>query len=408
MKNSSLLLFVIVLALNGCAQGKSQNDQKQKQKVGASCEGCEAIYESPKPFADLEYVTTLPDYNEPGSKLEVSGIVYKRDGKTPAKDVVIYVYHTNQKGRYATKGDEKGWGRRHGYLRGWMKTNKNGEYRFYTLRPASYPNSTNPQHIHVTIKEPGKNEYYIDDYEFADDPLIGKKDESRKAICGSGLLKVQYKNGVQVATRHIILGLNVQDYPTGKQDGNMKSGLAVGSNCPAFDPLHLSGADAGKKVCPMCKYGRGQGIMIWFNHANLDQMKTFVIKLENEMMARGEKNFRVFLMYMNPYYVKLKDEENILQGKIKKWCAEQKLVKVAMTWVPSPVDEETCGLYQLNPEAKNTVFIYKKRGITEKWVNIDYSNASLKEILKPFSNSNDRRVFFTKKLFTMMPYNRFK
>jgi protocatechuate 3,4-dioxygenase beta subunit len=104
----------------------------------------------------------------------------------------------------------------------------------------------------------------------------------------------------------------------------------------------------------------------------------------------------------------LKDEENILQGKIKKWCAEQKLVKVAMTWVPSPVDEETCGLYQLNPEAKNTVFIYKKRGITEKWVNIDYSNASLKEILKPFSNSNDRRVFFTKKLFTMMPYNRFK
>ena len=49
-------------------------------------------------------------------------------------------------------------GRRHGYIRGWMKTNEKGQYRFYTLKPASYPNSTAVKHIHPTIKEPGKNE----------------------------------------------------------------------------------------------------------------------------------------------------------------------------------------------------------------------------------------------------------
>lgn len=92
-------------------------------------------------------------------------------------------------------------------------------------------------------------------------------------------------------------------------------------------------------------------------------------------------------MYMNPQYQELnKEGENTLQKKIKDWCDEQQLNKVAITWVPSPVDEETSGLYKINPEAENTVFVYKKRKISEKWVNIDYSDASLKEIISVFNN----------------------
>ena len=37
-------------------------------KVGGNCEGCEAIYESPVPFAELNAIDTLPDFNESGSK----------------------------------------------------------------------------------------------------------------------------------------------------------------------------------------------------------------------------------------------------------------------------------------------------------------------------------------------------
>lgn len=289
MKNFILIFYVIVLALSGCAQGNSQN-KNSSQKVGGGCEGCMAIYESPVPFTALEHVITLPDYNKEGTKLEVSGIVYQNDGKTPAKDVVIYVYHTDQNGNYPTKGDEKGWAKRHGYLRGWMKTDKNGAYRFNTLKPAAYPGRKFPAHIHVTVKEPDKNEYWIDDFEFADDPLLFNGDASRKELGGNGILKTENKNGIQVATRDIILGLNVQDYPVAKAGSDLKSGLAIGSNCPAFDPLHLSGADVNKKACPMCKYGYGQGIMIWFNHANLERMNGFVKGLEKEMVARGEKN----------------------------------------------------------------------------------------------------------------------
>ena len=40
---------------------------------------------SHSPFEKLTNTGNLPDYNEKGPKLEISGIVYQRDGKTPAK-----------------------------------------------------------------------------------------------------------------------------------------------------------------------------------------------------------------------------------------------------------------------------------------------------------------------------------
>ncbi|MEP7144054.1 MAG: hypothetical protein ABI707_14325 [Ferruginibacter sp.] len=385
---SSILLFVFATSItfNSCSQTnvkKQENRINKNTIVGGGCEGCEAIYESPVPFEKLQPVDTLPDYYEAGPKIGISGIVYQSDGRTPAKDVVIYIYHTDQKGRYSTRGTETGWGKRHGHIRGWVKTDQNGYYEFYTLVPASYPNSNNPKHIHPVIKEAGKNEYYIDEFLFDDDPYLtpGKRNTINPRG-GDGILKTYTKNGILRATRDIILGLNVPGYPVAKKAG-IQSGLAVGSNCPAFEPLHLSGADKGKTACPMCKYGFGQGVMIWFNHANIDQMKRFAQQLENEMAHRGERNFRVFLIYMNPYFDRNDATgQKILQGKIQKWCEELGLIKVAMVWVPSPVDKKTCGIYNINPEAKNTVLVYKKRTIAARWVDINYDDNALQHIMK--------------------------
>lgn len=377
MKTLITILLVVVYT------GAFAQTASAKKSIGGACEGCEAIYENTIPFEKLSSVTTLPDYNEAGQKIEISGIVYQRDGRTPAKDVVIYVYHTDQTGVYPTKGNETGWAKRHGYIRGWVKPDKNGFYQFYTLKPMAYPNRKDPAHIHVTIKEPDKNEYWIDEYLFEDDPLLVSKPSKPRG--GNGVVKLlPPANGVSHATRHIILGWNVPDYPYAGLP-KISSGLEVGAPCPAFDPLHLSGADKGKKVCPMCKYGYGQGIMVWFNHANLDHMKEFVLALESEMKARGEKNLRVFLIYMNPFYKQSTDTESQIVGrKLKAWCEEQRLEKVAFTWIPSPVDPETAGVYKINPEAKNTVFVYKSRKVAAKWVNVEYDEKTLTDILGKF------------------------
>ncbi len=206
-----LLAASAVFSLSSCSQNNSKPSANkpvnQKEiKVGGRCEGCEAIYESPISFDKLNSVDTLPDFNESGPKIEISGIIYQQDGETPAADVVLYIYHTDQAGLYSKKGNETGWGKRHGYIRGWIKTNEHGQYKFYTLVPASYPNSTNPKHIHPVIKEPGKTEYWIDEFLFDDDPLLPDKERNgANPVGGNGVLKTSMKDGMLRATRNIIL-----------------------------------------------------------------------------------------------------------------------------------------------------------------------------------------------------------
>lgn len=211
MKKIFLVATVALISFTGCSQPANT---KNTVHVGGSCEGCEAIFESPVPFKKLKWVDTLPDFNEAGPKLVISGIIYKNDGKTPAPGVVLYIYHTDQTGTYSKRGNEMGWGLRHGYIRGWVKTNEKGEYRFYTLKPASYPNSNNSAHIHPTIKEPGFNEYYIDEYLFEGDKFLTEQDrKNQPKRGGNGIIRLQEKDGILYAKRDIILGMNIPAYP---------------------------------------------------------------------------------------------------------------------------------------------------------------------------------------------------
>ena len=202
-------ILVAFVLFSSCMN--SQNNQNKNTTIGGPCEGCEAIYE----YGDrqLKPVDTLPKFRELDYPLKISGTVYQSDGKTPAKDVILYVYHTNSNGKYPTHSDSNGWERRHGYLRGWIKTNERGYYEFYTSRPASYPNSSVPQHIHITVKEPGKNEYYVEDFYFKDDPHITPNILNRKRPRGgSGVIQLRKEGDLWVAERNIILGLNIPNY----------------------------------------------------------------------------------------------------------------------------------------------------------------------------------------------------
>ncbi|REG83619.1 dioxygenase family protein [Algoriphagus antarcticus] len=179
--------------------------------VGGPCEGCEAIFESGD--KKLSSIDTLPLFLENESKLKITGSVFQKDGETPAADVIIYIYHTNRKGVYQTKGDETGWAKRHGFIRGWVKTDAAGSYTFYTFRPGAYPSRDEPEHIHITVKEPGKTAYYLDEYVFADDPLLTKeKKRNSDNRSGSGIMNPVLENGMMTIHRDLILGLNIPDY----------------------------------------------------------------------------------------------------------------------------------------------------------------------------------------------------
>ncbi|MFI5154302.1 MAG: hypothetical protein ACHQET_13265 [Chitinophagales bacterium] len=221
MKNTSWTIIVLILSLEAaCSQQSPSKNPSQSvpRQVGGGCDGCEAIYSHAIPFDRLSWVDTLPDYHEAGPKMVISGRIYHSDGKTLAVGVILYVYHTDQTGHYTPKPDQTGAARRHGYIRGWMKTNEKGEYKFYTLKPAAYPGHQIPAHIHPIIKEPEMNEYYIDEFLFNDDPFLTSEERKRQeGRGGSGIISLENKGGLLVGHRDIYLGRKIPDYPTVKQ-----------------------------------------------------------------------------------------------------------------------------------------------------------------------------------------------
>ena len=200
------LVLAVVLG-TACAEEATP----PSQLVGGGCDGCELMFEG-MPRA-LDWRTAIAGNGEAGEPLEMRGVIYRSDGKTPAAGVILYVYHTDAKGYYSPAPGQTQ-GRRHGHLRGWMKTDRMGRYEFRTLRPAPYPSRDIPAHIHPVVKEPGKNEYYLDEYVFADDPLLTPEKRGKlENRGGSGIVKVsRNKNGVWVGRRDIILGRNIPHY----------------------------------------------------------------------------------------------------------------------------------------------------------------------------------------------------
>ncbi|GAB3516372.1 hypothetical protein [Emticicia fontis] len=155
------------------------------------------------------------------------------------------------------------------------------------------------------------------------------------------------------------------------------SGLAVGADAPAFDPYHVSGRDKGTKTCPMCKYGaKTDGLMVWINDdlKNYERMLSF---LEAQYLTRNANNWKTFIVFMNPKH----ENESLLKQKLSEYTKKLDLKNVAFTFISSPTDAETAGVYEINPKVKSTIFAYKRRVITKKIVNFDTDNENFSSLL---------------------------
>ncbi len=185
----------------------------QSKQVGGPCQDCEALLDYKMLNISPNSIDTLSGFHENDPKIKITGTVFQKDGKTPASNVILYVYHVDRNGIYQPSDNPTGWEKRHGQHRGWLKTNKNGEYTFYTFRPAPYPEVQEPEHIHIYIKEPNTIPYYIDSYLFESDPTLTEdKKQSLKNRGGSGIVRLEMKNAIWTANRDLILGLNIPNY----------------------------------------------------------------------------------------------------------------------------------------------------------------------------------------------------
>jgi len=368
----TMVLLASLSILSNC-NGQIKTDKKQieiktdKAKlVGGGCDGCELMYVGMP--TNIKSIDTSAGWTEKGQKLLITGTVYKLGGKIPAPNVIIYYWQTDNNGYYSPKNGMDERAKRHGHIRGWVKSDENGKYSIYTIRPAPYPNEDMPVHIHTSIKEPNiSEEYYIDEFVFDDDILLtGKKRKNLENRGGSGILRVLIDKDKQVAEHNIILGLNIPNYPE-KNHSKLNSGLEVGEDQPSFTPFHAFGPDKGTKTCPVCKYGRFHGIVYFVgNNPNWVNIKNWLSFLELESVNRS-KYLKVYFVYGNE-----KDyNKEKRQMELENLGNELNLKNTALTFVPSFSEKESeVNLNQINAEVENTFIIYRNRAIIDKFVNL--------------------------------------
>ena len=204
------IIQTIVLSLFSAILFSAENTNNI---VGGGCDGCELMYINMP--AQISSISQSPAWESKAQKLLITGKILQLDGKTPAKNIIVYYWQTDDKGIYPNHDllDKKA--KRHGYIRGWVQSDEQGNYAIYTIKPQAYPNRDSPAHIHLSIKEPNiKDEYYVDQLVFDDDKFITsdlRKNQEKRG--GSGILRTSKKDGLISATHTIILGLNIPNYP---------------------------------------------------------------------------------------------------------------------------------------------------------------------------------------------------
>jgi protocatechuate 3,4-dioxygenase beta subunit len=106
--------------------------------------------------------------SEPGDRLEVSGVVYASDGRTPVARASVYVYQTDARGYYRP---DDAMGNRDPRLKVLLRTDAQGRYGYRTVRPGSYPGTRVPRHIHYEVAADGHGTR-IFEIVFDDDPFV--------------------------------------------------------------------------------------------------------------------------------------------------------------------------------------------------------------------------------------------
>lgn len=181
------------------------------------CLECLGAYEGmPKAFSAR---ARLVPAGYPGTPLTVTGRVLA-DGGTPRAGVIVYAFQTDSTGRYPVPDPPRSqFSQSHGRLRAWVRTDSQGRYTFDTIEPGTYPDRSEPRHIHMVVIEPGCAAYFIEDIHFAGDPLLASIDAAHRedvlsGVGGSGVVTPMPGTAGAAATavRDIRLGEKFRNY----------------------------------------------------------------------------------------------------------------------------------------------------------------------------------------------------
>lgn len=155
----------------------------------------------------LSATDSIPDFESKQQPLKITGTIYKSDGVTPAEGIILYIEQADEDGDFDLREEND---KRYAHHRGWIKTDANGHYTFYTFVPGNDRRYNQLSQLFPAIKEPSKPAYDLESFYFDSDPMLTKL--CRKKIAKKGdptrILKPTKKDNLLVVEKNIVLSSN--------------------------------------------------------------------------------------------------------------------------------------------------------------------------------------------------------
>lgn len=143
-----------------------------------------------RPGAPFRKNLNPPDFQ--GEILQLSGTVFKADGRTPLRKGLLEIWQCNQHGLYDNTSDEF-------VYRASQQLTTKGRYAFTTAIPVAYPSEVDPSqyrpaHIHLRISAEGQQDLITQLY-FQGDPNLATDPSTQSPLAINRILAVTQREG---------------------------------------------------------------------------------------------------------------------------------------------------------------------------------------------------------------------
>lgn len=127
----------------------------------------------------------------------------------------------------------------------------------------------------------------------------------------------------------------------------LKSGLPVGEQVPAFNVRDITGPNKGTTLCYRCQYG-GKPVVTVFTRELNESVKDLVRKVDSQLAKNADKKMSAFVVVMT-------DDPDAVEPKLEKFAEEAKIKATPLTIVEGVTGPPE---YKLSKEAEVTVMMW--------------------------------------------------
>lgn len=142
----------------------------------------------------------------------------------------------------------------------------------------------------------------------------------------------------------------------------LKSGLEPNAHPGAFQVVDVTGPNKGKQLCYRCQYASAPVVAMFVN-GDPAKAENLVAELQKAVSARKDKGLKSFVVFMSG-----PESKDAIQK-----IADDKKTTIPLVFLPKGAKEDDIAAYQINPEVKNTVLLWRGMTVKNNFVDVDSS-----------------------------------